>query len=299
MSTVVKVYPIFDTRGLRINSTVGNGGGLGNQIIRNLCSSIVAQKNNLKFTYSRVLSNDGASLCHPIFMEDLGIELFKDGKMYYDHYIELNEELFQRVVEGGSSVPYNIFTDFFYQTPFIAKYLREYLCDSLRKIRIIKKNPFKSRYDKNNDVFIHLRIKGAAWDYFPDYPFVDLALSHLYRLTLTPRGWFNSGYGKIYLATDQFDHPVCIKLCRKYDMIPVEADEIKTIQFGSTCRHIILSNGTFGWVTGVLGFFSRVYHPNMKLKPQHHGDIFVFDDWSVIEPGTPRRRPRATISIPR
>ena len=37
---------------------------------------------------------------------------------------------------------------------------------------------------------------------------------------------------------------------------------IETIQFGSTCKNIILSHGSFSAVIGYLGFYSNIYYMN-------------------------------------
>lgn len=60
-------------------------------------------------------------------------------------------------------------------------------------------------------------------------------------------------------------------------------NEIDTIMFGSTCKNIILSNGTFSWMIGVFGYHSTIYYPDPKLKECWHGDIFVFDDWNKVQ----------------
>jgi hypothetical protein len=50
--------------------------------------------------------------------------------------------------------------------------------------------------------------------------------------------------------------------------------------FGSTTKNIILSGGTFSWLIGFLGFYSKILYPNFRC--QWFGSIFVFDDWSRI-----------------
>jgi hypothetical protein len=51
--------------------------------------------------------------------------------------------------------------------------------------------------------------------------------------------------------------------------------------FASSCKNVVLSNGTFSWLIGLLGFYSNVYYP--KIKTVWHGDIFVFPDWNEID----------------
>ena len=70
-------------------------------------------------------------------------------------------------------------------------------------------------------------------------------------------------------------------LIEKYNLIPVVKDEVETIQFGSTCKHIILSQGTFSYFIGILAFYSDIYYSNNGID-MWHGDIFVFPDWHNV-----------------
>jgi hypothetical protein len=74
---------------------------------------------------------------------------------------------------------------------------------------------------------------------------------------------------------------MCIALINKYKLKIIKDTEVKTIMFGSTCKNIILSNGTFSWLVGLLGFYSNIYYPQIKNK--WHGDIFVFPEWKLID----------------
>jgi hypothetical protein len=74
---------------------------------------------------------------------------------------------------------------------------------------------------------------------------------------------------------------MCIALINKYKLQPVKDTEVKTIMFGSTCKNIILSNGTFSWMVGLLGFYSKIYYP--KIKNSWHGNIFVFPEWKQVD----------------
>ena len=48
-------------------------------------------------------------------------------------------------------------------------------------------------------------------------------------------------------------------------------NEIDTIQFGSTCKNIILSHGSFSAMIGNLSFYSNIYYPkidkNINIVP--------------------------------
>jgi hypothetical protein len=51
--------------------------------------------------------------------------------------------------------------------------------------------------------------------------------------------------------------------------------------FGSTCKNIILTGGTFSWL---IGFFSlknsNVFYP--ELQDRWYGDIFSFSSWEKV-----------------
>jgi len=83
-----------------------------------------------------------------------------------------------------------------------------------------------------------------------------------------------------YISSDTIHHEICIKLIEKYNLHIISKDEVATIQFGSTCKYIVLSSGTFSWLIGLFGFYSQIYYPEEYKK--WHGDIFVFDDWNKI-----------------
>lgn len=58
-------------------------------------------------------------------------------------------------------------------------------------------------------------------------------------------------------------------------------DEIHTIQFASTCKHIVLSHGSFSAVIGYLAFFSNVYYPAYG-DTMWYGDMFSIDGWKKL-----------------
>jgi hypothetical protein len=59
-------------------------------------------------------------------------------------------------------------------------------------------------------------------------------------------------------------------------------DEVETIMFASTCKNIVLTNGIMGWFIGLFSWFSKIYYPNLDLRPKHHGDVYDFPDWTMI-----------------
>ena len=136
------------------------------------------------------------------------------------------------------------------------------------KTNIINKNPFNERYNNNNDIFIHVRLTDAA----NKNPGIKYYLKTIEKI---------NNYENIYLSTDEKDHIIIKQIIEKYPNTKIiEFDEIKTFQFASTCKNIILSHGTFSAVIGYLSFFSDVYYP--EYNKMWHGDIFSLEKWNKI-----------------
>lgn len=237
------------------NSTIGSGGRLGNQIIRNTVCSLLAKKYDLHFEYD-----------YEAPIESLGIELYKDGKNDYSEMIKLKDDDFLRYLLYEDMGETNIYTSHtYFQNQVNADFLRAHFSSEPIKRKIIDKNSFYYRYDNNNDVYVHVRL-GDAVPYCPSYDYYDKVLEKLD---------FKHGY----ISSESLDHEICQKLMIKYDLMPLNYDEVETIMFASTCKYIVLTNGIFGWFIGVFGWFSTIYYPNLDLRPKHHGDMYGFSDW--------------------
>ena len=194
----------------------------------------------------------------------MGLKIFAGDKTYRDTSMVMNHNFLDFVnPDKKNECNINLQGDYF-QTRESAPLIREWCNKSVQKDNIINNNPFKKRYNNNNDVFIHVRLDDAR-QFAPSFEYFDTILGKLE---------FDVGY----ISSDTIRDPLCEKLITKYNLIPLNLDEIKTIQFGSTCKTIILSNGTFSWMLGVLAFFSKIYNPIRKRE--WHGDIFVFPDWT-------------------
>jgi hypothetical protein len=97
------------------------------------------------------------------------------------------------------------------------------------------------------------------------------------------------GYRHIYLATDEADHPIVQTILATYpsDRITLlhNATPVQTIQFGSTCRHLVLSHGSFSAVIGYLAFdpATEVYYSRQFDRGQvWHGDLFSIPSWHEV-----------------
>lgn len=237
--------------------TTGSYGRLCNQIIRNLAMSILAQKFNLFVQYS----------FFGTINEELGIPLFV-GTVNHKITKLLTDDNFFDVL-NNNTINYNLNPRRnYFQTKEISQYLYNHLRQS--KENIICKNPYKERYQNNNDIFIHVRL-GDATKFNPGLEYYLLVLKDL-------------TFDNIFIASDSLDHDLITSLKKAYPIAQlVDKSPTKTIQFGSTCKYIILSHGSFSAIIGYLGFYSIVYYPKYERSPQVWcGDMFSIPDWHEV-----------------
>ena len=273
-------------------STIITSGGLGNQFFQSLALSILVEKNNLKVTYNTM----NKFRCFDILHE---------GALSYDNNIILNERNFFELLES-SPIQSNLLIqrETFFQNKEITNYYYQYLRNEKIQQRVMKANPYQNRYDNNSDIFIHIRLKDTE----PWNPGIRYYLHAIQQI--------NPDNNKhIYIASDDTTHciiqeivkkypdttllepdemSIWLKLCgneqyiekyqqKKTPIFTVEFSEFDTIQFGCTCKYIILSHGTFSAMIGLLAYHSEVYYPDYDYSVRWHGDIFSIPSWRKIE----------------
>jgi hypothetical protein len=157
----------------------------------------------------------------------------------------------------------------FFQTKNITNFLYNYLHSDKIKSNIIDKNPYKNRYQMNNDLYIHIRLTDAV-QYNPGIKYYLNAIK-------------NINFDNLYISTDDKNHNIIKEIITVYSNTKnvniIDYDEVGTIQFASTCKNIILSHGSFSAVIGYLSFFSNIYYPEYHLNKMWHGDMFSINNW--------------------
>ena len=236
-----------------MTTTTQYNGRLCTQIIRNLAVSQIAAKNNLFVEYSSYEE-----------MKQLGIDVFI-GKQKYDKTIPLTDNNYFSIYDQKIRYNLNPNKDYF-QTKEIIHILYKHIQSV--KNTIIEKNPFKVRYQKNNDVCVHVRLT----QFNPGAQYYLNTLSSL-------------SFDRLYLTTDDPTHSIITQILQKYPKaIPFKLDEVQTLQFASTCKYVVLSNGPFSAVIGYLAFFSTVYYCKIDPTRLWHGDMFSITGWKEISP---------------
>lgn len=242
-----------------MSKTTGKNGRFGNQFIRNILLSIMAKKHDLYIVYYN----------HDL-MNQLGIELYS-GKNKYNTTNELSSDNYFKIY-NRESIDYNLDPNkSFFQTQELTNFLYKSIIELNSIYKIIQKNPFKDRYNNNNDIFIHLRIHGVS----------GLNPGANYYIKIIE----SLEYDNIYFSTDVKRHPILLEVIDHFKNTGKlhwkKYERIKTIQFGSTCKNIILSHGSFSAMIGYFGFYSNVYYPEFEKDKIWCGNMFDIPGWKI------------------
>jgi len=232
-------------------SITGIGGRFGNSVIRNFAVSIIATKFNLKVTYWRYSE-----------FKRLGLDLFSGAYSYLTTVTLTDENYFS--IYHSSQIRYNIASPYYYQIKEITDQLYAYLRTEKVRDKIKACNPFRERYQKNQDVFVHIRLG--------DVPIFSPGMFY-YVNTLQ-----SLSFDHLYLSTDSPEDPMVKHLLQAYPSTLVLEDEVTTLQFASTAKYVVLSHGTFSGIMGYLAFDSTVYYPEYPMF-MWHGDMFSIPGW--------------------
>jgi hypothetical protein len=241
-----------------INNSNNHRGRLGNIFFVNMFLHFISTKFNIKCNYK-----------YKSLFKKLGI-FFNKGKLIYDTNILVTEENYINILlHNKEACNIIINNNVWFQSRKFVIMLHRYFKKENIKRNIIKHNKFKERINNNNDLFIHVRLG----DVLNRVKNIEI----YYEKTISSIK-FNKGY----ISSDSIDNDICKRMIKKYNLIVIDYDEIDTIMFASTCKNIILSGGTFSWLIGFLGFYSKhIYYPS--IKDTWYGDIFCLKKWQNIE----------------
>lgn len=237
-----------------MSHTTLDNGRLCNRIIRNLAVSLIAEKHDLHVTYADYDK-----------ITNLGFPLFC-GKHRHASTIPLNDDNYFSILEADALESNIDGNPSYFQTRAITNMLYKYIRGTLMS-NIIEKNPFKERYTLNNDACVHVRLTDAQrWN-----PGITYYLDTLSTIS----------FDKLYIATDDASHEIIQEIQKHYpDSVLLNYDEFQTLQFASTCKHIVLSHGSFSAMIGYLSFFSDIHYPEYEQDRIWYGDMFSIDGWN-------------------
>lgn len=237
-------------------TTTKEVGRTGNQVIRNIAVSLIAEKNDLYVDYCN----------KQLIMNELGIKLFC-GKQIHNNTILLTDDNYISVYNSDNlkSNLYPVYS--FFQTKEIMKLIYDYLHSHDIYMNIIEKNPFKNRYNNNNDLLIHVRLTdGEKYN-----PGINYYLNTIKKL---------KSFDNIYIVSDDIHNKLIQNIIEVYPFAVIkDYNVLDTIQFASTCRTIILSHGSFSATIGYLAFYSTIHYPKYELDKIWYGDMCSVDGW--------------------
>lgn len=237
-------------------STVKGPGRLCNAILRNLAMSILAEKYDLHTEYERY---------HAINNE-LGIKLFIGNNKHTQTKVVHNSN-FLEYYKNDKPIFHNLNLKDYFHTKDITTLSQMYLMSN--RDNIINKNPFKNQYNNNCHLFLHIRLTDAK----------NFNVGLQYYLSCID----TIEHDKIYIGSDDFNHYIIKQIMIKYpNAILFKDTPIKTIQFSSTCKNIVLSHGSFSAVIGYLAFFSNVYYPDCNPGWCPLG-MFLDKKWNPVD----------------
>jgi len=242
-----------------MNDLNKTSGRFGNHFIRNVIISSLSTRHDVLMKYS-----------YEAEIAALGIKLF-NGSRLYPMILNLTDENIEKYLQ--STPPFQLCVSYntYFQSNKCSHYLFNYLRTHDIMTNIVKNNKFTERYKANNDVFLHIRL-GDVIKNNPGFKYYDKVLSSL---------TFHKGY----IASDTPNHEICMKLKEKYANIEIlSSNEVDTILFGSTCKHVVLSHGSFSAIIGYMAFFSNVYYPMYESNKNWYGDMFTnIPGWIRVE----------------
>ena len=233
-------------------------GRFANHFIRNLFMHMIAEKMNLDITYG-----------YENVMNELGIRLFH-GTHIYPSYQNMTDNDILQIIQQKKIMPDTMIklSESYLQSRDHSLFLHDYVRQNLQQaIRLA--NPYRDQYGTNRHVFLHIRL-GDVPQHNPGYDYYQRALSQL-------------DFDKGYISSDSPYHETCRRLLLEFPKLELFSNtEPKTIQFGSTCKYIVLSHGSFSFTIGTLGFDSTVYFPPYG-PTMWHGDMFCIPGWVKVE----------------
>ena len=259
---------VFALHGDKLHTLLASG-RLGNRIFQNIAVSLLARKYNLVAAYSM------ESECR-----ELGLSFWHSGsrRMLLGPAVPLTDGLLQELLErpDAAALPGRLWltpTDSYFQFPWFARFIRDTVLRGEQHALLHAANPWRTRFGANNDTFVHVRLG----DTLRLLSSQSMRSAPEFVRAIGARG----PRGRVFIASDSPSHSTVRELIA---LVPgaelIELSVVQTIQFGATCAHFVLSDGTFSWLIGALA------SPDASVrivphKEQWHGNI-AFDDWAIF-----------------
>lgn len=212
-------------------SKSSGAGRFGNQLVRALALNLVARKHDLKSDYQGKAQ-----------IAKIGIKLFS-GKKVHKKTETIRDGNYISILNRTNNAV-NLRTSGYFQTRKITGLIHQYLQEESVREDIMSGNKYKNRYGNNNDCFIHVRL-GDVQRFNPGLTYYEKILKGL-------------KYDNLYISSDTPGHKTVQHLIKHYGA-QLKNDITDIFLFAPTCKHLILSYGTFSAMLGYLAYHSQVY----------------------------------------
>jgi hypothetical protein len=297
----------------------GAPGRFGNQFIRHMFVSALAQRCDLRAAYSH-----GAALAR------LGLPPHSGARWFARAPVATTDAEVLAWVTGAAPFPDTCVdvrnNNCYFQSQVCSLWLHTHLKARAAPVRAA--NPFRGRYNesvcsgnggnggaptllKNSDVFIHVRLDDAA-QWSPGFEYyaravrraaADCAAADLMAAAAPSSLAVSANTADTavtgWVSSDSPAHETCQRLLAEFPGLAVwsDPDVVRTIQFASTCRAVVLSHGSFSATIGNLAFDALVYYPPYPAAPAQmwFGDMFTMPGWVCV--AAPKAPPVAPLKI--
>lgn len=245
-------------------------GRLGNSIFQVMVINMLARRYDLRAVYK-----NEKELC------SLGIQLWSGSQIMIGSVVTGNYSYQQALVQNLLSadappvLPGVLVLDDYFQFPWMANRIREYFRDALHAPCLRAANPWRNRIDANNDTFVHVRLGDLENIHERDVSAYVAAIGH-------PQG-------AVYISSDSPQHKTVKGIAAAYpqksyvigaNVTGGNMSLIEIMQFGASCAHLVISDGSFSWMIGALS--SR--YTSVRIVPRDilwTGNI-TMADWVVF-----------------
>ena len=267
-------------------ATTAYEGRLCNQIIRNVCTSLVAERFDLKVEYSSL----------DRIRDRLGIPLFAEGSKTFDTAVALTDDNFlPLLLTRHERLEANLMPNaHYFQTREISLHLYHHFFQSARVQAALQRHaPFFDgavpRDPETLDVFVHARL-GDARAFNPGARYFARALADAFDDEVRTRA-------RLFLASDDFADPLLLEIAAALAAAAAERgvaaeillldrlDEVQTLQFARTCEVLLLSHGSFSAMAGFLAdpaVTRAVFFAGYTGAPRWCGDLFCIPGWRCV-----------------
>ena len=245
------------------------GGRLGNSIFEMMTINMLARRYDLRAVYARA-----SELCA------LGIQLWSGSQVMSGPEVRAPPAQQQALVqdllsaEPPPALPGVLVLDDYFVFQWMAVRIREYFRDAQHAPCLRAANPWRERVDANKDTFVHVRL-GDLENYHERDMSAYLAA-------------IGEPEGAVYIASDSPQHHTVLGIAAAFPQRSCviggtcggNMTLIEIMQFGASCAHLVISDGSFSWTIGALS--SRYASVKIVQRDIQWAGNITMPDWIPV-----------------